>query len=600
MNNTVQVVRTLFLRLRFIFVFVAIGLVVGNWAWIMNVVDHLTRPANPVETVQGDVEWYCPMHPSVVRQDNKEKCPICGMPLAKRKRGEAAVLPPGVMQRLQLTPFRIRQAGIATEEVGYRPLSREIRTVGTLQWDERRYANISARVSGRADELYVDYTGVRVRKGDPIYRLYSPDLVSTQEEYLLALRSLRDMTGASGEALQRSRRLVDSTRERLLLWGISEAQIAELEKTNKSRTHLTITSPVSGIVVKKNVLAGQQVNMGDDPYTLVDDSVMWLQAEVFERDLPLVRIGQRVEVSTESGSTFEGRVVFLAPTVDPETRSTKVRVETPNPVGALRAGMYATARLRVPLGGEGEVYYGCCDACPEIRSEKPGKCPKCAMELVLKGGSLVEKEKPAATPKAVERKIYVCEQHPEEVFDKPGVCTKPGCERMPLEERTVAPGSKVVYTCPVHPEIVSDKPGLCPKDRKPLYFRIRSETSRTTDGWVCAVHPDRTAGGPLNCPDCGSPMKHVQRLELLSVPLSAVIDTGIRKVVFLQREHGTFDAVEIEVGGRAGEYYPLTKGLAAGDRVVTQGAFLLDAETRLNPAAGAAYFGAAGTGGKEK
>lgn len=597
MNNALQVVRTLFLRLRFIFVFVVIGVIVGNWSWIQNVADRLTRPSSVDEKIAGDVEYFCPMHPSVVRADNREKCPICGMPLSKRRRGEAAALPDGVLHRLQLTPFRIQQAGVATEEVAYRPLRREIRTVGTVQWDERRYSDVSARVAGRADELFVNFVGVRVAKGDPLYRLYSPDLVSTQEEYLLALKSLDEAKAAGPEAVGRSKRLADSTRERLRLWGISDAQIAELERSRKAQTHLTIVSPAAGIVVKKDIHAGHQINMGDDAYTLVDDTVMWMQAEVFERDLPLVRIGQRVDLAAEGlgGPPLEGRVVFVAPTVDPDTRTTKVRVEVPNPDGRLRSGMYVTAVLDVPLGGESEVYFGCCDACPEIRSDKAGTCPKCAMQLVLK-----EKDKPAAVPDAKERKIWVCEVHPEQVFDAPGVCKKPGCNDMALEAKTLPAGSSLVYVCPAHPDVVSDKPGPCPKDGKPLQFRIRSAATRTTDAWVCAAHPDKAADPSKKCPDCGLAMKHVQRRELLSVPLSAVIDTGLRKVVFVERGHGTFDAVEIAAGPRAGEYYPVTKGLVAGDRVVTQGAFLLDAETRLNPAAGAAYFGAAGSGGQEK
>src|SRR6185295_11446040 len=290
----------------------------------------------------------------------------------------------------------------------------------------------------------------------------------------------------------------------------------------------------------KDVHAGHQINMGDDAYTLVDDAVMWMQAEVFERDLPLIKIGQRVDITQETGAPLEGRVVFIAPTVDADTRTTKVRVEVPNPTGLLRAGMYVTALLRVPLGGDGEVYFGCCDACPEIRSDKPGKCPKCAMELVLK-----DKEKPADAPESKERKIWVCEQHPDEVFDKPGVCNKPGCMGMTLEAKTVPAGSKVVYVCPAHPEVVSDKPGVCPKDNKPLQYRIKSETTRTSDGWVCENHPAKTAPGAQKCEDCGIAMKHVQRLELLSVPASSVIDTGLRKVVFVQRSHGVFDAVEI-------------------------------------------------------
>ena len=169
---------------------------------------------------------------------------------------------------------------------------------------------------------------------------------------------------------------------------------------------------------------------------------------------------------------------------------------------------------------------------------------------------------------------------------------------MVLEERRLAPGAKLVWVCPVHPEVVSDKPGPCPKkhDKDPqlLRYKIVSDTSQLAETWACPMHPDRTAGGKLQCPDCGTPMKHVESEELLAVPFSAVIDTGIRKVVFLDKGHGVFDAVEIEVGHRAGEWYPVRKGLAVGDRVVTAGAFLLDAETQLTNT-GALYFGAAAT-----
>ena len=351
----------LFVRLRFVLVFVVVGLVVGNWSRIMNLVDRYTRPGTGSDMVTGEFEWFCPMHPSVVRNDPNAKCPICGMPLSKRKKGEKAELPAGVLGRLQLSPYRIRQAGVATEEIGYKALTREIRTVGLMEWDERRYTDLSARIAGRADELFVNVTGVRIKKGDPLYRLYSPDLVSTQEEYLLSLKTLEELKDASAEAVARSRRLAEASRERLRLWGISDAQLAELETSKKARTHLTIASTADGIVTVKNIHAGHQVNMGDDPYTLVDDGVMWLQAEVFEKDLGLVSDGLKVEISSEAfpGKTFEGTVSFIAPKVAAETRTVKVRVDVPNPDRALKAGMYATALIRVPLGRAQEVFYGC-------------------------------------------------------------------------------------------------------------------------------------------------------------------------------------------------------------------------------------------------
>jgi len=364
MNKVWTATKILFVRLRFILVFVVVGLLVGNWSWITNVVDRLTRPKAAGEAASREYEWFCPMHPSVVRSDPNEKCPICGMPLSKRKRGEKAELPAGVLQRLSLSTLRIRQAGVATVEVTYRPLVREIRTVGLVTWDERRLAHISARIAGRADELFINFTGVRVKKGDPVYKLYSPDLVTTQEEYLLSLKGLEDVRsrqGADEAAVARAKRLADSARERMRLWGVTEEQIAELDKTRKPQTHLTIYSPIAGTVIEKDIHAGHYVQVGEDPYTVVDDSVVWLQVEVFERDLDLVREGQSVEVTTEAfpGQAFVGKVVFIAPEIDQATRTVKVRLDVPNPDRKLKAGMYATAALRVPLGRQQEVFYGC-------------------------------------------------------------------------------------------------------------------------------------------------------------------------------------------------------------------------------------------------
>ena len=220
--------------------------------------------------------------------------------------------------------------------------------------------------------------------------------------------------------------------------------------------------------------------------------------------------------------------------------------------------------------------------------ETPGPCPKCGMMLD-------ERHKVAREPVAAkERAIYVCDLHPEEVFDKPGQCLKGACAGMPLEKRLLAPGSRLLYACPEHPDVVSDKPGVCPKDGKKLQYKVVSDTVKLAEAWACPMHPERTAGGKLKCPDCGTEMKHVETEELLAVPFSAVIDTGVRRIVFIDKGHETFDAVEVELGPRAGEYYPVLKGLAAGDRVVSAGAFLLDAEARLNPAAGVMYFGTSG------
>jgi Cu(I)/Ag(I) efflux system membrane fusion protein len=284
------------------------------------------------------------------------------MPLSKRKKGEKISLPPGILHRLQLTPVRMRQAGVASEELAFRNLVREIRTVGALEWDERKIAHPSVRIAGRVDELYVNFVGQRIRKGDPLYKLYSPDLVTTQEEFLLALRTL-DEIKARGDAgaVGRAQRLADAARERMRLWGISDDQVAALEKSRKADTHAVIASPIGGVVIKKDIDIGRYVMVGEDPWTVADDTAFWMQAQVFERDLGLVKEGQQVEISAEAfpGRKFGGKVAFIAPEVQADTRTARVRVEIPNPDGALRSGMYVTAVFRVPLGRSGEVFYGC-------------------------------------------------------------------------------------------------------------------------------------------------------------------------------------------------------------------------------------------------
>lgn len=616
-NKLWTFIRILFLRLRFVFVFIAIGLIVSNWSWIMNVADKWSRrlwPAKAAETAEAGYEWFCPMHLQVVRDHPDDKCPICGMSLSKRKKEKQGPLPEGVLARRQLSPFRIQQAGVAAAAVDYRTLVREIRTVGAIDYDERRLAHITARTAGRIDKLFVDFTGTTVKKNDPLVWIYSPNLVTTQEEYLLALKALEQIKSQQQHeegAVERARRNAESALERLRLWGVTEEQMAELEKTRKVEIHLQVLSPIEGTAIARNVLAGQYVNEGTELYLLADLSTVWMQAEVFERDIGIVQIGQAIEITSEAypGESFSGTISFINPSLEVETRTVKVRVDVLNREAKLKPGMFVTAVLRVPLGKRGEVFFGCCENCPDIRSEEPGKCPKCRMELTRQGGvthahaeaaaarEAGKEGAPAAAIEAKERSIYVCDGHPEEVYDQPGKCFKGTCAGMDLLKRKLPAGSKVVYTCSDHPEVQAEKPGTCPKDQKPLHYKVASEATRLAEAWMCPLHPERADAGKEKCPSCGGDMKRFEFERALAVPFGAVIDTGFRKVVFVDRGNGVFDAVEVVLGPRAGEYYQVLGGLSAGDRVVTAGAFLLDAETRLNPSAGAVYFGASGHGG---
>lgn len=628
-SEHVSLARVLFIRARFLMVFLVIGFLVSRWEAIGDFVERWTSSSpDPGASQPGAFEWFCPMHPNVVRDDPTQSCPICGMALSKRPRGVRVELPGGTLARLQLSPYRIAQAGVATIAADYRLLVREIRSVGFIEYDERRVQHISARIAGRAEELYVNFTGVRVKSGDPVYKLYSPDLIATQQEYLQASTALAELAKAGNAepaAVERARQLIGSARERLSLWGLTATQLDELEQRRQVQNTLVIHSPISGTVIEKDIHAGHYLEVGEDPYTIVDDSVIWVVVEVFERDLGLIALGQTVEVKTEAypGERFSGSVSFVSPGLNPHTRTVKVRVDVPNPDARLKAGMYVFATMRVPLGKRREVFYTCCSGehaheagkcsrcekqlerkgglsengdvvqyrCPmhpEVTSNQPGKCPRCGMALV----------KVAPVEPGPDRSIWVCDMHPDRVYDRPGRCER--CGGMELVEKRVMPDSRLVYVCPDHPDVVSEQPGHCPQNGcgKPLDYAIASPPTRVVDRLMCDMHPGDSPADGHHCPECNSTMDRVETEEVLSVPFDAVIDTGSRHVVYVERSPGIFDAVEVELGPRAGEYYAVIKGLAAGDRVVTAGAFLLDAETRLNPAAGAAYFGASGSGRK--
>ena len=363
-DRTWMFIKVLFLRLRFVMVFAVVGLLVGNWGLIMNVVDRLTRPAKAEDGVSGDHEYYCPMHPSVVRQDAKEKCPICGMPLSRRKRGEKAQLPAGALARIQLSPHRIQQAGVATEEVGYRSLVREIRTVGEIVLDERRRARISARAPGRIEKLLVDFTGATVKQGEPLALLVSPVLALAQQEYLSAWKWLEEQRAAAKAdpvSLARDERLLESAAERLRILGFAEDQIRRLHETGKSERVVEVRSPIGGTVITREVLAGQYVEQGAMLFEVADFSAVWMEAEIFERDSGLVRERQAIEVAAEAwpGEVFPGAVDFVQPVVQRDTRTVRARANVLNPEGKLKPGMFVTATLRIPLGRSAEVFYGC-------------------------------------------------------------------------------------------------------------------------------------------------------------------------------------------------------------------------------------------------
>ena len=252
---------------------------------------------------------------------------------------------------VRLTAAQIREFGITFGSAEPRTLEEGVRTVGIVNFDETRIAQVAPKFGGFAERLYVDFTGRPVRAGEPLVEIYSPELVTAQEELLLAAGLDRSLGESSVPGVPAGRsRLADAAMRRLRLWDISEAQIREILRTGTIRRTLTLHAPVSGVVVEKQVLRGQAVQPGQTLYTIADLSRVWLEAEIREQDAGSVREGSAatVELAAFPGRPLAGRVEYVYPTLQSEARTLKARIAIPNPGGRLKPGMYATVRLASP------------------------------------------------------------------------------------------------------------------------------------------------------------------------------------------------------------------------------------------------------------
>lgn len=351
---------------------------------------QLLRPESPKETGNHShekteaqaTEWTCSMHPQI-RLPQPGSCPICGMDLIPlSKNGEE-----GGPWELTLSEHARKLAEIQVAPVIRKFIPHEVRMVGKVDYDEKRVSDITAWVPGRVDRLFVDFTGIEVRKGDHMVELYSPDLVSAQQELRQALHSFRTGPASMKRATQGR---VNATRKKLELFGLSAEQIKAIEARDSTSDNLVIEAPMSGIVIEKHLNEGAYVRTGSPIYTIVDLSRVWVKLDAYESDLAWLRYGQEVEIEVEAypGETLKGRIVFIDPTLNPKTRTVKVRIDLPNPHGMLKPEMFVRATVHALVSPSGKVmdpslagkWIGRMH--PEIVKDGPGSCDICGMDLV--------------------------------------------------------------------------------------------------------------------------------------------------------------------------------------------------------------------------
>lgn len=269
---------------------------------------------------------------------------MAGMEMGMDETGQASAM---------LTAQKKQLIGVKVAEVEEKEVERVLKAVGKIAYDERKLAQITLKVDGWIQDLFVNFTGQAVEKGDPLFTLYSPDLLATQEEYLLAKRSQKKLSASPlSDVRETGNILLNSAKKRLLLWGISEKQIEELDKRGEAQTHMTIYSPIDGVVIKREGTQGMRVTPDRSLYEIVDLSTVWVLAEVYESDLSSVRKGVEaaVRVSAYPGETFKGKVTFIHPSLNAQTRTAQVRIELSNPDLKLKPEMFADVEWTSPLG----------------------------------------------------------------------------------------------------------------------------------------------------------------------------------------------------------------------------------------------------------
>ncbi|WP_246043071.1 efflux RND transporter periplasmic adaptor subunit [Fodinibius saliphilus] len=303
-------------------------------------------PSEESKTNKKDREvlyWQAPMNPSeIYDKPGKSKMGMDLVPVYADEANSAE----GVVK---INPTVVQNMNVRTAMVQQKELSTTVSTVGKVDYDEQKLYNVNPKISGWVEQLHVDYTGKMVQRGQPLYSIYSPELVTTQHEYLLALKAREKVASSSFESIRKGgNSLLEATRQRLKYWDIPDSEIADLEKTGKIKKTITLEAPASGIVLHKNAVEGEYIKAGTPAFKIADLSTVWVKASVYDYEIPWVKEGQkaRMQLSYQPGKTYRGTVSYIYPTLKEKTRTVQLRLEFPNPNLELKPGMFANIQIQ--------------------------------------------------------------------------------------------------------------------------------------------------------------------------------------------------------------------------------------------------------------
>jgi multidrug efflux pump subunit AcrA (membrane-fusion protein) len=531
------------------------------------------------QTVGGKQLYSCGMHPDIIR-DQPGNCPICGMKLTPVKTASAAAAVPSGERKIKywrapmdptyisdkpgkspmgmdlvpvyedqieagaivIDPVTVQNMGLRTAQVKTGRLTRTIRTVANVTYDERKLYAINTKIDGWIEKLHVNETGQEVEEGQPLLEIYSPDLVSTQEEYLSAAKNYQSLKDSPYQDVREGAlELLNSTRRRLEYWGIDEDQIRNLESGGGMRKTLTLNSPAQGVVVHKDAVEGTYVKAGSNLFRIADLSTVWVQAAVYEYELPYLKLGQTARVSLPylPGESFQGKVTYIYPYLDAKARDVKVRLEFSNPVLKLKPEMYADVVIESELPGDrvlvpeeavirsgkreivfvdlGEGKFAPREIVTGVSGEgdvvevKNGLLP--GEIIVASGQFMLDSE--SKTQEAIRKMIQV--QSPASSAAQTQVPSgsdsakqreTPKAEAAAVKNLNLTPDMKAdfsdqVYTCPMaeHSHVLQVGPGTCPECGMKLV--PITQTGRRVYTCPMPEHHHILSDRPGECPECG-------------------------------------------------------------------------------------------------